>query len=110
MVWCYKAMNKPKIIILTIALLVIVLSVTASAKSEGISAVKSKHSSLFVLKTDKKFIGATVEIVSSSGEVITSHTLEKRKLFIDFKDVEQGSYTVRLTKGNEVREFNYRKI
>jgi hypothetical protein len=103
-------MNKPKILILAIALLVMVLSLNASTKNEGISAEKSKHSNLFVLKADKKFIGATIEILSSKGSVITSHTLGKRKLFIDFRDVEQGSYTVRLTKGNEVREFNYLKI
>jgi hypothetical protein len=103
-------MNKPKILVLAIALLVMALSLTASPKNDGVSAVKSKHNSLLVLKTDKKFIGATIEVVSSRGEVITSQTLEKRKMFIDFKDVEQGSYTVRLTKGNEVREFNYLKI
>ena len=103
-------MNKPKIIVLAIALLVMALSVSASSRNEGVSAVKSKHNSLLVLKTDKKFIGATVEVVSSKGEVITSQTLEKRKLFIDFKGVAQGSYTVRLTKGKRVKEINYLKI
>lgn len=103
-------MNKPKIIVLAIALLVMVLSLSASEKNEGVSAVKSKHNGLFVLKTDRKFIGATVEIVSSKGDVITSHTMEKRKLIIDFKHVEQGSYTIRLTKGAETREFNYLNI
>ena len=86
------------------------LSVAASPKNEGVSAVKSKHNSLLVLKTDKQFLGATVEIVSSKGTVITSHTLEKKKLFIDFKGVAQGSYTVRITKGDQVKEINYLKI
>lgn len=103
-------MNKPKIIVLAIALLVMVLSVSASEKNEGVSAVKSKHNSLFVLKTDKKFKGATVEILSSKGELVTSHTVEKRKLIIDFKYVQQGAYTIRLTKGTEVRQFNYLNI
>ncbi|HEY0742344.1 MAG TPA: hypothetical protein VGD40_12810 [Chryseosolibacter sp.] len=103
-------MNKPKILILAIALLVMVLSASATTTNEGVSAVKSKHNSLLVLKTDKKFVGATVEIVSSKGAVITSQKLEKRKLFIDFRDVDQGSYTVRITKGNRVKEINYLKI
>lgn len=103
-------MNKPKILILAIALLVMVLSASASSNNEGVSAVKSKHNSLLVLKTGKKFIGATVEVVSSKGAVITSQKLEKRKLFIDFRAVEQGSYTVRITKGNRVKEINYLKI
>ena len=103
-------MNKPKILVLTIALLVMVLSLSASPKNEGVSAVKSKHNSLFVLKTDKKFIGATVEVVSSRGDIVTSHTMEKRRLIIDFKYVQQGAYTIRLTKGNEVRQFNYLNI
>jgi cytochrome oxidase Cu insertion factor (SCO1/SenC/PrrC family) len=103
-------MNKPKIIVLAIALLVMALSVTASPKNEGVSTVKSKHNSLFVLKTDKKFIGATVEVVSSKGDVVTSHTMEKRKLIIDFKYVQQGAYTIRVTKGSEVKQFNYLNI
>jgi hypothetical protein len=103
-------MNKPKIIVLAVALLVMALSVSASPKNEGVSAVKSKHNSLFVLKTDKKFKGATVEVVSSKGEVITSHTMDKRKLIIDFKYAQQGAYTIRLRKGEEVRQFNYLNI
>lgn len=103
-------MNKPKILILAIALLVMVLSTSAKPNNEGVSAIKSKHNSLLVLKTDRKFIGATVEVVSSRGSVITSQKLEKRKLFIDFRDVDQGSYTVRITKGNRVKEINYLKI
>ena len=103
-------MNKPKIIVLAIALLVMALSVSAAPKNEGVSAIKSKHNSLLVLKTDKKFVGATVEVVSSKGTVITSQTLESKKLFIDFRGVAQGSYTIRVTKGNRVKEINYLKI
>jgi hypothetical protein len=103
-------MNKPKALLLAIALLVMVLSLSATEKNEGVSAVKSKHNSLFVLKADREFVGATVEVLSSKGDLITSSTLGRRKMVIDFKAVEQGSYTVRLTKGAEVRQFNYLNI
>jgi hypothetical protein len=103
-------MNKPKILVLTIALLVMTLSLNASPKDEGVSAVKSKHNDLFMLKTCRKFVGATVEVISSRGEIITSKKMSKRKMIIDFKYVQQGSYTVRLVKGSNVREFNYLNI
>ena len=103
-------MNKPKIIVLAIALLVMALSASAAPKNEGVNAIKSKHNSLFVLKTNRKFVGATVEVVSSRGTMISSQRLAKRTMSIDFKSVEQGSYTVRIKKGNEVRVFNYLNI
>jgi hypothetical protein len=103
-------MNKPKILVLTIALLVMVLSVSASPKNEGVNAIKSKHNDLFMLKTNRQFAGATVEVISSRGEVITSKKMNRRKMVIDFKYTQQGSYTVRLVKGSNVKEFNYLNI
>jgi hypothetical protein len=103
-------MNKPKVIVLAIALLVLVLSASAAPKNEGVSAIKSKHNSTFLLKTSRKFVGATVEVVSSRGTTISSQRLAKRSMSIDFKSVEQGSYTVRVKKGKEVRVFNYLNI
>lgn len=69
----------------------------------------AKNKSLFVLKTQKKFIGAKVEIYKPNGELITSQSLEKRKVIIDFGDVRYGTYTIRVTKGAQTKEFQYVK-
>ncbi len=103
-------MNKVKILVLAIALLVMSLSLSAAPKGDGAVALKSKHNHLFVLKTNRKFVGATVEVVSSHGEVLTSQLLDKKKLIIDFKNVRQGAYTIRVVKGDRVEKFNYLNI
>ena len=69
----------------------------------------SRHKNLFVFKTDKKFMGAKVEVLSSNGDVVTSQMLKKRKMIIDFCDVKHGAYTIRITKDNEIKEYQYEK-
>ena len=58
---------------------------------------------------DRKLVGAQVEIYNSSGELITSNSLQKRKMIIDFGEAVFGTYTIRLVKGAESKEFKYVK-
>jgi hypothetical protein len=97
---------------LTKLLLVAFLLVSSLCTAGSIDTVRvgnSKMKNFFVYKTNKKFLGARVEIISSSGNVITSSSLQKRKLVIDFGDVNFGAYTIRVSKGNEKEEFVYIK-
>lgn len=68
---------------------------------------KSKEKSLFILKTNKKFIGARVEIFQANGALIAAQHLEKKKVVIDFSEVRKGSYTIRVSKGQEKQEYLY---
>ena len=68
-----------------------------------------KQSSLFVLKTQKEFVGAQVEVYNAKGELITSQSLQKRKMVIDFGEAMFGTYTIKIVKGNAEREFKYVK-
>ncbi len=96
----------------TVITCVIVLSsltaANATARNEGVAPGNSKDS-LFVLRAEKKFVGATVEIYTSTGELITSQSLSKRKVVIDFGSVMKDTYTIRVVKGIEVREFQFEK-
>lgn len=67
----------------------------------------SKEKSLFILKTNKKFVGAKVEIFQANGALIATQNLEKKKVVIDFSEVRKGSYTIRVSKGQEIQEFLY---
>jgi hypothetical protein len=69
----------------------------------------SKLNSLFTLKAEKEFIGAQVQVYNSSGDLITSHSLQKRKMIIDFADAVFGTYTIRIMKGEALKEFKYTK-
>ncbi len=75
-----------------------------------ISEVKSKYCNLFVFKAGKDYLGSTVEVFHSNGDLVSSETLENRRMIIDFCDISVGNYIIRITKGNEVREFQHQRL
>jgi hypothetical protein len=95
--------------ILLLCLTTLILQPLTAWSEIAVKDPMSRHKNLFVVRTDKKFLGARVEVLYSNGELVTSQTLQKRKMIIDFCDVKHGSYTIRLLKGQEVREFSYEK-
>lgn len=69
----------------------------------------SSSENLLVLKANRKFKGAAIEVFSSSGYLVTSKKLNRRKIVIDFKNVRTGDYRIRIKKGNKQEEFSFRK-
>lgn len=100
-------MKTTKIFCIVLALVVMIQPLAASAKSRDLAPAPSKYKNLFVFKTDRKFLGATVEVLSAAGTVVTTQTLQKRKMIIDFCDVKKGLYTIRVKKGDRVQEFQF---
>jgi hypothetical protein len=80
---------------------------TPKERSKGLIA--QENESVFVLKASKKFKGANVEVISSSGYLVTSQKLTKRKLVIDFKNVSVGTYRILVNKGSQHQEFKFIK-
>jgi hypothetical protein len=96
--------------IIVICVLSVLLTIAAKANdTRGWEPKPAKNKNLFVVKADKKFLGAKVEVLYGAGEVITEQKLLKRKIMIDFDDVRIGTYTVRITKGKDVKEYQYLK-
>jgi hypothetical protein len=83
--------------------------VVGAPKNDESPFTGSKLKNLFVFKTEKKLVGAKVEVLSENGQVVTSQVLQKRKMIIDFCDVRYGTYTIRVTKGEDVKEYQYTK-
>ena len=83
------------------------LATAGDAIDTVIEPPKSKN--LFTLKTEKGLVGGQVEIYNSKGELITSQSLQKRKMVIDFDDAHFGAYTIKIVKGQAEREFRYIK-
>jgi hypothetical protein len=97
---------------LTKLLLISLLLVSSGSFAGSIDTVSAKGprmKDVFIYKTNRKFVGATIEIISANGRVITSSQLQKRKLIIDFESVLFGSYTIRVSKGKEKEEFVFIK-
>jgi hypothetical protein len=101
---------KTFITIVTIGLMSMPLLIAAKTQDtkNGWEPKANKKSSVFK-KTDRKFKGAKVEILQMNGEVIAEQTLLKRRVIIDFEDVKDGEYTIRITKGNDIKEFQFVK-
>lgn len=97
-----------KILLIGAVVLTMVLPLSATAK-RAVDPASARNKKLFVFKAERKFVGAKVEVLSASGNVVTIQTMQKRKMFIDFSDVTEGVYTIRISKGDDVKEFHYKK-
>lgn len=60
-------------------------------------------------RTNTKPSGTQVEVYTSNGKLLTTQTLYKKDLSIDFCDARLGVYTVRVTKGENTNEYHYVK-
>lgn len=91
--------------------MVMVMGVSpATAGSDPVEIVPGKQKDVFVIKADKTFVGAKIEIFFSNGDVVTRQVLKKRKLVVDFSHVKTGEYVIRVSKDGLTEEFEYRKI
>lgn len=102
-------MNPKKIFLTAFVFLSLSFSVFAAPSGDNGGEDPEKSKSIFVFKAHKKFEGAKVDVLSPEGNVITSQKLQKRKMIIDFADVREGTYTIRLSKGGAKQEFQYEK-
>lgn len=95
-------------ITLSTAMLLVIGSLTMAApvKSEMTTLTQE---GMFILKASRKYKGAEVEVISSSGYLVTSQKLSKRKFVIDFKNVRKGTYRVIVKKGTIQEEFKFVK-
>lgn len=95
-----------------IFLLIVLLSVLVSAafaapatlvkKDKDTVTVASTHyRDLLILKADKEFMGATVQVYDASGTVVATSYIHKKKMIIDFYDIPYGSYTIEVIKNKQ---------
>lgn len=103
-----------KIFLLVVALMVIASAVFAAPEKVNpdtitVSVTPTQYKDLLVLKADKQYFGAIVEVHDSTGALITSSELHKRKMIIDFYDIPYGIYTISIVKNNYKKEFKHIK-
>jgi hypothetical protein len=97
------------LIALVVAFIFLTTDSRATVQSDDSSISHSKNKSLFVFRTKKKLVGATVEVYSSQGKLVTTQNLSKRKTIIDFADVTKDTYTIRIVKGATTKEYRFVK-
>jgi hypothetical protein len=96
-----------KTLLAVVVALMIVTTSKAAKPEDAIITGQTKNKSLFVYKTQRKFVGATVEVYTSNGDLLTAQNLQKRKLIIDFGTAIKDTYTIRVVKGAEIKEFQF---
>ncbi|NOS92692.1 MAG: hypothetical protein HOP30_12270 [Cyclobacteriaceae bacterium] len=94
-------------IALSTTMLLVIASLSMAAPKPGLTTLSDDQ--LFILKTTRQFKGGEVEVYSSSGYLVTSHRLIRRKMVIDFKNVTPGSYRIKVKKGASIEEFTFTK-
>ncbi|MBT1705563.1 hypothetical protein KK060_19895 [Fulvivirgaceae bacterium PWU20] len=95
--------------IVVLCVLTVLLTLAAKAKGKDPESGDKSKNSLYVLKTDKRFIGAQVEIIQPNGDVISKQILQKRKMIIAFDEARLGAYIIRVSKDGKTREYKYEK-
>ncbi len=78
-----------------------------SVDASSVHIISARQKNLFVFKVNKSWQGAKVEVISSNGECISSQRLMKRKMIVNFCDVKQGTYKIKITKDRHTEEFQY---
>jgi hypothetical protein len=100
---------KTFITIAGVVLISLPLLVVAGSKNTENGWEPKTHKKSVFKKADKDFRGAKVEILQMNGEVIAEQLLLTRRVIIDFEDVKTGEYIIRITKGKDIKEFQFVK-
>lgn len=101
---------------LKVLLVAILISISTNmfakvVPSDSIKSVTdSSQSELIMLRIEKDQIGSEVMVFHSSGDLVMSKIVKRKKMVIDFSEVKYGTYTVILMKdGAEIDSFIFKK-
>jgi len=102
-------MGNLKTFFVAMALLLSGSAIVAGPSEDQLGIFSQGNDDLFVVRAGKDLLGAKVEIFSDTGEFVTAQIVNTKKLYIDFGSVTEGTYTIRVSKGNIVKEFSFEK-
>jgi hypothetical protein len=71
---------------------------------------KLAQAHLFELLVDKALKGARIAVHHTNGDVVLAEKLRKRKIVIDFSEVQRGTYTIQLRKGTRHQVYLFTKV
>lgn len=77
---------------------------------DSVEITDSNRMDVMVLKFNKDQVGGQVVILDSDGEEVSNMIIKRKRMIIDFNEVNFGAYQVKVVKeGTEVAAFNYNK-
>jgi flagellar hook assembly protein FlgD len=97
------------VVLIALASAVFAAPVKIKKDTSAVTLTLTHYKDLLILRADKSFIGAVVEIHDAAGKLVATSELHKKKMIVDFYDIPYGSYTIQVVKNNEKKEFKYTK-
>jgi len=103
--------NMKTLSIILISLFSFTANVFASNPNpDSVEITDSNRMDVMVLKFNKDQVGGQVVILDSDGEEVSNMIIKRKRMIIDFNEVNFGAYQVKVVKeGTEVAAFNYNK-
>lgn len=106
-----------KIFLLIVVMLIVasvVFATPAAAFKNGsdtarVTVTPTLYKDLLIVKANKEYRGAAIEVHDSTGAVVASSHIFKKKTIIDFYDIPSGNYRICVVKSNRTIQFNYTK-
>lgn len=95
--------------LLVIAALLTFSDLQAQTCKDGLISVLSRKRDIFYFKVCNDFIGAQVEVFSSTGELLATSPIMTNKALIDFYFERPGKYSIKFKKGDEETSFEFTK-
>lgn len=75
----------------------------------SVTVAPTRYKDLLIVKANKTYLGAAVEVQDSAGTVIVLSHIYKKKMILDFYDIPSGTYSIYIVKNNKTFQFNYTK-
>jgi len=103
--------------LLVVVMLVLTSAVFAAPRTQvksdkdtvSVTITPTHYKHLLILKANKAYMGAAVEVQDGTGIVVASSRIYKKKMVIDFYDIPYGAYSIHVVKNNKTFQFNYTK-
>ena len=82
----------------------------SNAHPDTVEIAESNRMDVMVLKFNKDQVGGQIVVLDSNGEEVSKSTIKRKRMIIDFDQVNFGVYKIKVVKeGDEVATFNYNK-
>lgn len=82
--------------------------VNPSKKDKSVVVITTRLD-IFYFKVNKEMMGGLIEIYDDKDEIMASQSITQKKMLLDFIDAKPGTYSIRISNGHTIREFEFKK-
>jgi hypothetical protein len=87
-------------------ILALIVTSFSTAHAQKHVRIIAKDAFLYVRMT-KEMLGGNIEVRDSSGQVVSTKSIDHRKMYMDLFELADGKYNVTVKHDNLIIEFSY---